>query len=106
MDPIATILTTSGPASAGNSDPAANITPARLQALQGAATELEASFLAEMLKHAGVAKPPGAANGGPGEEAFSGFLSDAYARELAGAGGIGLSEHIFRSLLAREEDAS
>lgn len=84
-------------------DPASSLPPERLQALRGAAQELEATFLAEMLKYSGVAKPPASANGGPGEEAFASFLSDAYAQKLADRGGIGLAEHIFHSLLAREE---
>jgi len=84
---------------------AAGLPPERLQALRGAAQELETSFLAEMLKHSGVARPPETANGGAGEEAFASFLSDAYARQLADTGGLGLAEHIFRSLVARESGA-
>ncbi len=84
---------------------AATLPPDRLQALRGAARDLEASFLAEMLKQSGVARPPTTANGGPGEEAFASFLSDAYAQKLAETGGLGLAEHIFHSLVARETAA-
>ena len=36
--------------------------------------------------------------GGPGEEAFSGFLTTEYARLMAERGGIGLAEQIFETL--------
>ena len=78
----------------------------RRDALHAAAVEFEASFLAEMLRLTGVAKPPETANGGAGESAFAGLLSDAYAEELARAGGIGLSEHVFAALVEREIAAS
>jgi hypothetical protein len=74
----------------------------RISRLRDAAQSLEASFLAEMLKAAGFGKPLGAFGGGTGEEQFSSLLVQEQARVLAAAGGIGLSEHIFRSLLERE----
>lgn len=72
-------------------------------ALREAARALEQTFLAEMLKTAGVAEPPTLTGGGAGEEAFAGFLVDAYAAELQRAGGLGLSESIFAALVARQE---
>lgn len=72
---------------------------ARQDALRESATALEQSFLAEMLRHAGVARPPEFGGGGAGEDAFAGFLADAYAEELTRAGGIGLADHIFQALL-------
>lgn len=68
------------------------------QQLRAKATELEASFLSEMLKHTGVGKPQDAFGGGAGEEQFSSFLTNEYARLMANAGGIGLAETIFQSL--------
>ncbi len=76
--------------------------PERLSALRESAEALEASFLAEMLRLSGVAKPPSFGGGGAGEDAFAGFLSDAYAERLVDTGGLGLAESIFRSLVARE----
>ncbi len=78
------------------------IPPEREAALREVSQALEATFLAEMLRHTGVAKPPDGFGGGAGESAFASFLSDAYATELSRKGGIGLSEAIFRSLAARE----
>lgn len=66
--------------------------------LRQKATELEASFLAEMLKLSGVGKPSDSFGGGAGEEQFTSFLCDEYARIMAQAGGIGLAETIFHSL--------
>ena len=68
------------------------------QKLRDVARELEATFLAEMLKSAGLHKTNSAFGGGVGEDQFSGFLVQAQADELAKAGGIGLAEQIFESL--------
>ncbi|MHA3978341.1 rod-binding protein [Halovulum sp. GXIMD14794] len=75
----------------------------RHEALRASASALEQSFLAEMLRHAGVARPPESGGGGAGEDAFSGFLADAYAEELTRAGGIGLADHIFEALVQGDE---
>ncbi len=80
-------------------------TSTRQQALRSSAEALEESFLAEMLRLSGVARPPESGGGGAGEEAFAGFLADAYAAELAESGGVGLAEGIYQSLLAREPGA-
>lgn len=67
------------------------------------ASELEATFLAEMLKQARFGEARGAFGGGEGEEQFSSMLRMEHARALAERGGIGLAETIFRSLLQRAE---
>lgn len=67
--------------------------------LWAVAQDLEASFLAEMLKGAGLAKTPESLGGGAGEEQFSSFLVREYADAAVRAGGIGLSESIYRSLV-------
>lgn len=72
--------------------------PTSEEALRGKAKELEASFLAEMLKYAGLGKPLDSFGGGAGEEQFASFLCDEYGRAMADAGGIGLAESIFHSL--------
>jgi Rod binding domain-containing protein len=63
-----------------------------------AADEFEASFLAEMLKGAGLGKTPDGFGGGAGEDQFSSFLRQEQARGMVRAGGIGLSETIFQAL--------
>jgi Rod binding domain-containing protein len=63
-----------------------------------AAQALESAFLAEMLKGAGLAEPPGSFGGGAGEAQFASFLREAYAGALVRAGGIGLAERLFEAL--------
>ena len=70
-------------------------------ALRAAAEKLEASFLAEMLKAAGVGAPRESFGGGAGEEQFASFLREAQAEGMVGAGGIGLAEALFESLKER-----
>ncbi len=63
-----------------------------------AAQDLEATFLASMLKSAGVGKARETLGGGAGEERFTSFLVDAQAREMVQAGGIGLAEQLFAAM--------
>lgn len=69
--------------------------------LRATAVKLEAQFLSEMLKHAGLDGPASDFSGGSGEDQFGSFLRDAQAQRMAAAGGIGLAETIFRALQAR-----
>lgn len=69
--------------------------------LRQVAQELEASFLAEMLKHAGFGEARGAFGGGAGEDQFASLLRAEHAQTMAANGGIGLAESIFDSLVAR-----
>ncbi len=69
--------------------------------LRATAVKLEAQFLSEMLKHAGLDGPASEFSGGSGEDQFGSFLRDAQAMRMAEAGGIGLAETIFRALQAR-----
>lgn len=66
--------------------------------LRDAAIELEANFLAEMLKNAGVGKSPNGFDGGAGEDQFASYLRLEQAREMARSGGIGLAESLFNAL--------
>lgn len=71
------------------------------QALWQVAQKLEASFLAEMLKSAGLGASSENFGGGPGEEQFESFLRQAQADQMVKAGGIGLTEALFDSLVER-----
>lgn len=75
-------------------------TTASDKALRDAAVQLEASFLAEMLKSAGLGKT-NAFSGGTGEDQFSSLLVAEQARMMAEAGGIGIAESIFNALKGR-----
>lgn len=71
--------------------------------LKALANSLEAQFLSEMLKASGVGKPRDTFGGGAGEDQFSSFLTQEYARAIVDVGGIGLSEAIYRSLVHMED---
>lgn len=73
-------------------------------AMRRAADAFEASFLAEMLKGAGLGKTPDAFGGGAGEDQFASFLRQEQARGIVRAGGIGLSETIFQALQEAQEN--
>jgi Rod binding domain-containing protein len=71
--------------------------------LRERAQQFEAVYIAEMLKHTGINAMPMSYGGGEGEEAFSSFLTQEYARLLAVRGGIGLAEQIFAALKIKAE---
>jgi len=72
--------------------------------LRAAAQKLEATFLAEMLKSAGVGESRQSFGGGAGEDQFSSFLVQAQAEEMVAAGGIGLAEALYEALKDRQND--
>lgn len=74
----------------------------RDQKLMALARDLEAGFLSEMLKSAGLGNSRDAFGGGAGEHHFSSFLVREYAEATVRSGGIGLSEAIYRSLATQE----
>lgn len=83
--------------------------PAQVQSprdhqLYAAAQELEATFLAEMLKSAGLGELPEGFGGGPGEEQFSSMLTMEHARALSRSGGIGLAESLFNAMKEKIDD--
>ena len=74
------------------------------KALRDVAQKLEASFLAEMLKSAGLGKTSDHFGGGAGEDQFGSFLLQEQAMQLVKAGGIGLSESLFHALKEKLND--
>ncbi len=73
-------------------------------ALRQAAMQLEAGFLAEMLKSAGLGTTPEGFGGGAGEDQCASFLVAEQAMAMVQAGGIGLSESIYEAPKEREND--
>lgn len=73
-------------------------------ALKAAAKKLEASFLAQMLKSAGLGQSRDSFGGGAGEDQFASFLLEAQAEKMVESGGIGLAEALFNSLKERQND--
>lgn len=77
---------------------------ARDAALHAAAEKLEATFLAEMLKAAGLGRARQGFGGGAGEEQFSSFLLQAQAEEMVKTGGIGLAESLYQALKEKSDE--
>lgn len=71
-------------------------------ALRKTARALEAHFLAEMLKSAGLHENGSTFGGGPGEEQFASYLRHAQAEQIAAAGGIGLAETFYQAMVHHE----
>ncbi|MEX0349342.1 MAG: rod-binding protein [Paracoccaceae bacterium] len=65
-----------------------------------AAVQLEATFLAEMLKSAGFGSARSSFGGGTGEDQFSSMLVREQAIQMTRAGGIGLTEILMHGLVA------
>ncbi len=80
--------------------------PQRDQALRETAVKLEAAFLSEMLKDAGLGEARDVFGGGAGEEQFASFLRDEQARAMTAQGGVGLAQSIFEALQRRASDAA
>ena len=74
------------------------------RALLEAAQKLEATFLAQMLKSAGLGQARDSFSGGAGEDQFASFLLDAQAGKIVESGGLGLTEALFESLKERQND--
>ena len=70
-----------------------------------AANRLEVTFLAEMLKSAGFGEQENSFTGSAGEDHFASFHREAVAERMVARGGIGLSEHFFRAMMERYDDA-
>ncbi|MEY4696963.1 MAG: hypothetical protein RIT14_1391 [Pseudomonadota bacterium] len=78
-------------------------TPSQAATLRQKAQSLEAEFLAQMLRHAGLTDGAAAMGGGTGAEQFASFLREAQAGAMVRAGGIGLAEALFRAMGGGDE---
>ena len=70
------------------------------QTMRATAEALEAHFLAEMLKAAGLHEQITSFGGGPGEAQFASVLRQAQAEQMVEAGGIGLAESFYRAMVS------
>ena len=68
-------------------------------AARKAAAQLEATFLAEMLKSAGLGEQDNSFSGSAGEDQFASFQRQALAEAMVQKGGIGLAEVFYRAIL-------
>jgi flagellar protein FlgJ len=71
---------------------------------KSAAQDFEAVFLGQMFQHmfTGI-DGDGPFGGGVGVGVWRSFLTDQYAKSFAKAGGVGLADPVYRSLLAHQE---
>ena len=69
-----------------------------------AAQDFEAVFLNQMFQHmfTGI-EGEGPFGGGVGVGIWRSFLTEQYAKSFSKAGGIGLADHVYRSLMAHQE---
>ncbi len=77
---------------------------ARAADLMQVAQSLEAQFLSEMLKSAGVGKTPDGFGGGSGEDQFASFMRDEQAKLMTQAGGIGLAQTLYDAMIAKLDE--
>ena len=73
-------------------------------AIEKAAEEFEAVFLAQMMEHmfAEVDLSPGG-QGGPGDDIYKSMLIDEYSKLMSSSGGIGVADHVKREMLRVQE---
>ncbi len=81
----------------------ASIQTPRQMAMYDAAKKLEAAFLSEMLKGAGLDAMAGPFGGGEGEAQFASLMREEQARTMVEAGGIGLAEQLFHQMAKYDE---
>lgn len=74
----------------------------RQAALHTQAARLETAFLSQMLANAGLDRATESMGGGADAAQFASFLRDAQAEAMVRAGGLGLTESLFRALMARD----
>ncbi|MEM8935812.1 MAG: rod-binding protein [Pseudomonadota bacterium] len=95
-DPIGALIT-----SATGEGARPKISADRDLMLKEKAKEFEAAFIAEMLKNSGLSDAV-STQSGFGGEAFSSFLVQSYADQLAEDGGFGLADKIYEQLRVKE----
>lgn len=92
------------PVSIGVTPTPPQMSPRDVQLLE-VARDLEASFLTEMLKSAGMGKARDSFGGGAGEEQFTSLLVREHAQAIVDSGGIGLAQSLFEALKERDDGA-
>ena len=68
------------------------------------AEDFEAMYLSSMFQHMFTgAEGEGPLGNSAGVGAWRSFLTDAYAKTVVKAGGVGIADHVYRSLIAQQE---
>lgn len=71
--------------------------------LRSRAAALETAFVSQMLAHAGFDRALSGMGGGQGGDQFASFLREEQAAQIVRAGGLGLSESLFRAMGGENE---
>lgn len=70
---------------------------------RGTAQDFEALFLNSMLQQMFANVGEGPFGGGHAAGVWRSFLTDEYAKSFAKNGGVGIADHVYKSLLAQQE---
>jgi flagellar protein FlgJ len=101
---MAAILPGPGPASTLDLPTAQSGKAAKQDKARAAAEDFEAVFLNSMFSQMFTdIDGEGPFGGGAGAGVWRSFLTEEYAKSFAKAGGIGLADHVYRTLLAQQE---
>ncbi len=84
-----------------------NALPKQNDDVQKAAEEFESVFLAQVLQNMFTdISTDGAFSGGHAEETWQSMITDQYGRMISKSGGIGLADHVQKTLLEMQEQGS
>ncbi|MDG1286085.1 MAG: rod-binding protein [Rickettsiales bacterium] len=73
------------------------------EAIEKAAQEFEAVFLAQMMEHMFAEVDFDPSNEGPGEDIYKSMMIDEYGKLMSRSGGIGVADHVKREMLRVQE---
>ena len=81
-----------------------DLPPVSLAQARQVAEEYESVFIGQMLQHmfAGI-ETDAMFGGGPAEDIYRSMMVDEFGRAMSQAGGVGLADHIVRSLMSLQE---
>lgn len=74
--------------------------------MRGTAQDFEAMFLNSMFQQMFSGVGEGPFTGGQAANVWRSFLTDEYSKTFAKNGGVGIADHVYRSLLAQQEASS
>ncbi|MDH3579241.1 MAG: rod-binding protein [Hyphomicrobiales bacterium] len=103
---VTTQLTPTSQATAALAKNASAGTDSVRTAARKAAEEFESVFLTTLLEgmFAGM-KTDGPTGGGNSEKTYRSMMLGEYAKEIAGSGGLGIADHVYREILAVQESS-
>ena len=90
-----------------NNTPTDQTQAKNIEEVRAAAQDFEAMFLSQMMNYMfSSLKTDGPFGGGKGEEVFRSLMVDEYGKQIANAGGLGLSDDLTQAMLKLQEAQS